>query len=96
MAWFLNHYRCARCGHEWTDEWSCGCDDDCPECSARHMSPAKSDDLTFAVEKCGAAFAVLFSPPDAGHHADYVEVAEFMSQHAAELYIEAVLRPQRA
>ena len=44
-GWFRNYYRCERCGHEWEDEWSCMCDDDCPECGARHMSPYKSDDL---------------------------------------------------
>ena len=44
MPWFRNYYRCARCGHEWTDEWSATCEDDCPECGARHMSPYKSDD----------------------------------------------------
>jgi predicted nucleic acid-binding Zn-ribbon protein len=42
---FLNDYRCGECGHEWTDEWSCMCDDTCPECGARNMSPYKSDDL---------------------------------------------------
>lgn len=45
MAWFRNHYECARCGHRWTDEWSATCDDDCPHCGARHMSPRKSEDL---------------------------------------------------
>jgi len=30
--WFENHYVCSNCGCEWTDEWSCMCDDDCPEC----------------------------------------------------------------
>jgi predicted nucleic acid-binding Zn-ribbon protein len=44
MAWFRNYYRCTRCGHEWTDEWSAMCDDDCPHCGARHMSPLKSED----------------------------------------------------
>ena len=44
-GWFRNYYRCEACGHEWEDEWSCMCDDDCPECGARHMSPFKSDDL---------------------------------------------------
>jgi predicted nucleic acid-binding Zn-ribbon protein len=45
MAWFRNHYVCARCGHEWTDTWSAMCDDDCPKCGARHMSPHKSEDV---------------------------------------------------
>jgi DNA-directed RNA polymerase subunit RPC12/RpoP len=45
MAWFRNHYECARCGQQWTDEWSATCDDDCPHCGARHMSPYKSDEV---------------------------------------------------
>jgi hypothetical protein len=43
-SWFVNHYRCYRCGNEWSDEWSCMCDDDCPACGARHCSPYDSDD----------------------------------------------------
>ena len=42
---FRNFYRCARCGHEWTDVWSAQCDDDCPRCGARHMSPYQSEDV---------------------------------------------------
>ena len=45
-AQFLNYYHCNECGHEWTDEWSCMCDDDCPACGAQHWSPYKSDDLS--------------------------------------------------
>ena len=45
MPWFRNHYRCDRCGHEWSDDWTATCDDDCPLCGARHMSPYKSDDI---------------------------------------------------
>jgi predicted nucleic acid-binding Zn-ribbon protein len=41
---FRNYYRCAQCGCEWTDVWSAQCDDDCPWCGARHMSPYKSED----------------------------------------------------
>jgi DNA-directed RNA polymerase subunit RPC12/RpoP len=41
---FRNFYRCAACGHEWTDIWSSQCDDDCPHCGARHLSPHKSVD----------------------------------------------------
>jgi hypothetical protein len=42
---FTNHYKCPRCGHEWTDQWSCTCDDDCPECGCRHISPHHSEDV---------------------------------------------------
>ena len=62
MAWYQNHYTCDRCGGDWTDEWSCTCDDDCPNCGARHMSPHDSDDLTHVVEKQGDEFLVLRSP----------------------------------
>ena len=41
---FRNFYRCAACGSEWTDVWPAQCDDDCPHCGARHMSPYKSED----------------------------------------------------
>ncbi len=54
-GWFRNYYRCECCGHEWTDEWSCMCDDDCPECGARHMTPYKSDDLSDEGPDEGAA-----------------------------------------
>jgi len=39
MAWFLNHYTCYRCDQDWSDNWSCTCDDDCPHCGARHSTP---------------------------------------------------------
>jgi DNA-directed RNA polymerase subunit RPC12/RpoP len=45
MSLFRNQYHCARCKHEWTDEWPAMCDDDCPECGARHMSPHRSEDI---------------------------------------------------
>jgi hypothetical protein len=42
---FRNFCRCDNCGNEWTDVWSAQCDDDCPLCGARHMSPYKSEDV---------------------------------------------------
>ena len=44
MPWFINYYRCPQCGETWCDEWSATCDDDCPACGTRHISPYKSDD----------------------------------------------------
>ena len=91
MAWFRNYYKCARCNSPWNDEWSCMCDDDCPYCGARHMSPYKSDDLTGAIERRGKAFVVLWSPDTAEHLPDYRELAilptrlqakEFLVQHS--------------
>lgn len=43
--WFRNHYECPTCAISWDDEWSCQCDDECPECGVSY-SPVDSDDLT--------------------------------------------------
>lgn len=39
---WLNHYRCPRCRKHWVDIWDCQCDDDCPRCGCRHVSPFRS------------------------------------------------------
>jgi hypothetical protein len=87
MAWFRNYYRCARCGNGWPDEWSCMCDDDCPYCGARHMSPFGSDDLTTIIEQCGDEYIVFWSPETAGHHADYRELGRFPTRVQAEDFL---------
>jgi DNA-directed RNA polymerase subunit RPC12/RpoP len=65
MAWFRNFYKCADCGGEWTDDWSAMCDDDCPYCGARHMSPYKSTDSVRPKIKTSAIPARQFTvmPP---------------------------------
>jgi DNA-directed RNA polymerase subunit RPC12/RpoP len=87
MAWYRNYYTCARCGSDWADEWSCTCDDDCPECGARHMTPRESDDLTIIVEKSDEGFAVLWSPETAEHDADYRELGRFPTLAQAERFL---------
>lgn len=42
---FLNHYKCPDCGYAWDDEWTATCDDDCPTCGARHISPESSEEI---------------------------------------------------
>ena len=44
MKW-RNFYHCPRCAHEWEDCWDCQCDDDCPKCDCRHISPYKSEEI---------------------------------------------------
>ena len=44
MVW-RNFYKCPTCGHEWEDSWDCQCDDDCPECGERHISPYESEEI---------------------------------------------------
>lgn len=41
---FLNKYRCDDCGVSWEDEWSCGCDDECPECG-KYFTPYESEEI---------------------------------------------------
>ncbi len=61
MAWFLNTYRCDRCRKVWGDEWSCTCEDDCPHCGLRHMTPFHSEDLTEIIAPEGEEFVALRS-----------------------------------
>lgn len=76
MSWYANHYECYRCGEHWVDEWSCMCDDDCPNCGARHAAPVESQDLTY-----------LIIPED---RPDYEEVGRFVSNALATRFLEAV------
>ena len=63
---YLNHYQC-ECGEAWTDQWSCACDDRCPDCDAP-ISPTKTVDLisrdqitpeVFDLRMTGALIAAL-------------------------------------
>ena len=87
MAWFLNFYDCDRCQGEWTDEWSCTCDDDCPRCGARHMSPTKSEDLTEIIEHDNEEFVVIRSPDSAEHDPDYEQLGRFATRAEAEAFL---------
>jgi rubrerythrin len=42
---FHNFYRCPICGAEWEDEWDCTCDDECPACGLKGISPFRSEDI---------------------------------------------------
>jgi hypothetical protein len=87
MAWFLNHYTCANCNANWNDEWSCTCDDDCPHCGARHMSPYESEDLSEIIEKSDKQYVVLRSQSSAGHTPRYREIARFATKKGAEAFL---------
>jgi hypothetical protein len=45
---WLNHYKCPECEHEWSGEWDCQVDDDCPNCGTRHISPTRSEETSDA------------------------------------------------
>jgi hypothetical protein len=63
------------------------CDDDCPDCGARHMSPYESDDLTEVIESDGTEFVVLWSPETAEHSADYRELGRFPTRAEAKAFL---------
>ena len=45
VRWFEKSYLCPECATEWTDEWSCACDDRCPTCRTE-SSPVSVRDLS--------------------------------------------------
>jgi len=49
MANYRNYYDCSRCGNEWTDDWSCCCNDKCSVCNAE-IEPSHSKQLLFDFE----------------------------------------------
>lgn len=88
MAWFRNFYKCAKCHKEWQDEWSCTCDDDCPHCRARHMSPYDSDDLTEIIEERDGEYYIYRSPSTAEHYPNYETLGKFPTRSQAEAYLK--------
>ena len=87
MAWYRNFYRCSECGSAWEDEWSCMCDDDCPNCGSRHWTPYESQDLTFLVERENDEYLIYESPLAAGHYPNYRLVSVALSQGGADAYL---------
>jgi hypothetical protein len=45
VGYFVKQHVCPGCSAEWTDEWSCECNDRCPECDLE-SSPVSSIDLS--------------------------------------------------
>jgi predicted nucleic acid-binding Zn-ribbon protein len=89
MAWFLNFYRCVRCKRQWADQWSSQCEDDCPHCGARHMSPHDAEELTTLIEQEGSEFVVLWSPETAEHDPEYRQLGRFPSREKALEFLSA-------
>lgn len=92
MAWFLNVYHCDRCRRVWTDEWSCLCDDECPHCGFRDMSPVKSKDLTELILPAGKELVVMRSPESAEDDPDYEEIGRFPTRAKAREFLTSIDR----
>jgi hypothetical protein len=83
MAWCLKYYECSGCGTKWTDEWSCACNDRCPNCDTE-TEPYDDKDLTYVVEPSPAGtFAVMFSPDGAEDSPDYEPIGVFSTRERA-------------
>jgi hypothetical protein len=63
------------------------CEDDCPDCGARHMTPFDSEDLTTIIEPSEGEFIVLWSPETAEHDSDYRELERFPTRKQAEAFL---------
>ena len=89
MAWYRNHYHCGDCGTDWEDEWSCCCDDECPECGSGDWSPVESEDLTEVAWRTPRGIVLMRSPASAEDRPDYEEVALFDTWLHAKRYVYA-------
>jgi hypothetical protein len=65
------------------------CDDECPHCGARDMSPFDSENLTELVEQDGKEFVAIRSPDTAEHDPDYCEVG-FPTREKAEEFLASI------
>jgi hypothetical protein len=89
MAWYLKYYECSECSTKWTDEWSCTCNDRCPECRAE-TEPYDDEDLTYVVESAAPdEFMVMFSPDGAESSPDCEPIGTFDNKHDALALIQA-------
>lgn len=83
MAWYLNKYECEDCDVAWDDEWSCGCDDQCPNCG-HDFSPYDSNNLSAYKEvDADGDYQIYYSPPEAGDGPDYVWLASTSNKNLA-------------
>jgi len=87
MAWILKYYECSECGSKWTDEWSCSCNDRCPNCRAE-TEPHDDVDLTYVVKPAASDMSVvMFSPESAESSPDYVPIGVFANKADAWAFV---------
>lgn len=62
---FLSSYICPSCRHHWRTLWDSACDDTCPACGERDVSPYQyvnlDDERFFAKEALQEAYAAGFN-----------------------------------
>ena len=87
MAWLENVYTCPECDTCWLDEWSCACDDTCPNCGLSDVTPSDSQDLSVLVKKRPNWFAVYYSSAYAESSPRYRLFAAVKSQNRIETLV---------
>ena len=89
MAWFLKRYRCDECGWTWSDEWSCACNDKCPNCNKETMTD-DYDDLSVIVRQSDdlTSWIVMVSPNTAEDKPRYAETF-FLTREDADDFAES-------
>jgi len=87
MAWYRNHYHCGDCSTDWEDEWSCCCDDECPNCGSGDWSPVQSEDLTEIICESDQGYDVFRSADTADHKPRYRFIASFQSADLAARFV---------
>lgn len=89
MAWYRNAYYCNRCDEGWEDEWSCACDDECPNCGRPFESYHSRDLSGPKIETNGFIHRVTWSPPEAEETASW-RVRYFANRGEAESFAATV------
>ena len=87
VEWYEKHYHCSECGAEWTDEWTCACNDRCPGCNVE-TEPATYVDLSRPLIKTDFEYAArrLAAKGNLEHPS-----SQFVSPAVAKFYAEACL-----
>jgi hypothetical protein len=66
VAWYNNQYVCPECSAVWDSDWSCGSDDQCPECEESDITPVSKQDLTVVVKpNSDGSWTIWQSSPEA-------------------------------
>jgi hypothetical protein len=86
VAWFENNYLCPECGAVWDSEWSCACNDECPDCETGDITPVFSREMTISVEPVGDGVWMIWqSPENADDDPDYQVVGTLVSMKSGKL-----------
>lgn len=84
VRWFEKSYLCPECATQWSDEWSCTCNDRCPKCHLE-SSPILVRDLSRELVPQDfeeAERLLALRNRDSAHRAPWVVTAEQARDYA--------------